>query len=174
MANQKECKDCGKLKDTTQFSKCSSTKSGLQPKCKDCNKKDNLKFRNEINPTHHQKWQTKNWDKFVNYVKQYRKADKLPVIYGIINPEGMVYIGMTEMYLSVRLNEHRRHYRRALLGKRERLGLLHDSFDKYGINNHEFKVIKECPGLTREQLKELESAFITLNKSQNISLNKRN
>jgi hypothetical protein len=81
---------------------------------------------------------------------------------------------MTEMYLTVRLNEHRRHYRRAKIGKRERLGLLHDSFDKYGIDNHEFKVVKECPGLTREQLKQLESAIITLNKSQNISLNKRN
>ena len=174
MANQKECKDCGKLKDTTQFSKCSSTKSGLQPKCKDCNKKDNLKFRTEINPTHHQKWQHSNWDKFIDYVKKYRKADKTPIIYSIKNPDGFQYIGMSMMNFSVRLLEHRAHYRRALLGKRDRLGLLHDSFDKYGINNHEFKVIKECPGLTRDQLKQLESALITLNKSQNISLNSRN
>jgi predicted GIY-YIG superfamily endonuclease len=174
MANQKQCQKCHKLKDTTQYSKCKSNKDGLQYKCKECNKVDNLKFRTEINPTHHQKWQDKNWDKFVDYVKKYRKADKVGLIYGITNPEGMVYIGMTQMYLRVRLNEHRRHYRRASEGKRDRLGLLHDSFDKYGIDNHEFKVVKECPGLTREQLKQLESAIITLNKSQNISLNKRN
>jgi uncharacterized FlaG/YvyC family protein len=36
---------------------------------------------------------------------------------------------------------------------------------------HEFKVIKECPGLTRKQLLQMERSFITLNKFQNISLN---
>jgi hypothetical protein len=57
------------------------------------------------------------------------------------------------------------------MGKRNRLNLLHDSFDKYGIDNHEFKVVKECTGLTRKQLQELEKAYITLDKFQNISLN---
>jgi hypothetical protein len=170
----KTCQKCQQIKDTTQFSKCKSNKDGLQYCCKSCNKETNLKFRSEINPTHHQKWQEKNWDTFVEYVKKYRKADKIGLIYGITNPEGMVYIGMTKMYLRVRLNEHRRHYRRASEGKRDRLGLLHDSFDKYGIDNHEFKVIKECPGLTRKQLQQLESAYITLNKAQKISLNKKN
>ena len=167
----KECNRCLKLKERTQFSKCKINKDGLQYQCKQCNKETNLKFRTEINPQHHQQWQDKNWDTFVDYIKKYRKADKTPVIYGITNPEGMVYIGMTEMYLKVRFNEHRRHYRRALEGKRDRLGKLHDSFDKYGIDNHEFKVVKECPGLTREQLREVESAYISLNKFQNISLN---
>jgi hypothetical protein len=170
----KTCQKCHEVKDTNQFSKCSSNKDGLQYKCKDCNKLDNLKFRTVINPTHHKKWQDKNWDKFIDYIKKYRKADKVGLIYGITNPEGMVYVGMTMMHFLVRLNEHRRHYRRASIGKRDRLGLLHDSFDKYGIDSHDFKVLKECPGLTRKQLQELESAFITLNKSQNISLNKRN
>jgi hypothetical protein len=174
MANQKQCNRCHEVKDTTQFSKCKSNKGGLQYQCKQCNKETNLKFRSEINPTHHQKWQWDNVDKYNEYIRKYRKADKLPIIYGITNPEGMVYIGMTEMHLIVRLNEHRRHYRSALLGKRKPLGLLHHSFEKYGIENHEFKVVKECPGLTRDQLKEVESAFITLNKFQNISLNKRN
>jgi len=174
MANQKQCNRCHKSKDTNQFSKCKSNKGGLQYQCKECNKETNLKFRTEINPTHHQKWQEKNWDTFVEYVKKYRKADKTPIIYSIKNPDGFQYIGMSMMHFIVRLNEHRRHYRRASDGKRDRLGLLHDSFDKFGIDAHEFKVIKECPGLTREQLKQLESALITLNKSQNISLNKRN
>jgi hypothetical protein len=170
----KQCNRCHQSKDTSQFSKCKSNKDGLQYKCKQCDKETNLKFRTEINPTHHQNWQDKNWDKFVGYIKSYRKADKMPIVYGITNPEGMVYIGMTEMYLTVRVNEHKRHYRRASEGKRDRLGLLHDSFDTFGIENHEFKVVKECPGLSRKQLKEVESAFITLNKFQNISLNKRN
>lgn len=171
MANQKQCNGCGKIKDTTLFSKCSSTKDKLQPRCKECNKKDNLKFRTEINPNHHQKWQDNNWDKFVGYMKTYRKANKTPIIYSITNPEGKQYIGMSEMYHTVRFLEHRQHYKRALKGKRNRLSGLHDSFDKFGIENHEFKVVKECTGLNRKQLAELENAYITLNKFQNISLN---
>ena len=67
--------------------------------------------------------------------------------------------------------EHKKHYRQATEGKRNRLTLLHDSFDKYGIEAHEFKVVKECYGLTRKQLLQTERSFITLNKFQNISLN---
>jgi hypothetical protein len=171
MSNHKQCADCGKTKDTTKFSKCSKTKDKLQPKCKSCNKKDNLKFRTEINPNHHQKWQDNNWDKFTGYMKKYRKADKVPTIYSFTNPIGQIYIGATEMYPSVRLLEHRQHYKRALKGKRERLGLLHNSFDKFGFENHQFKIVKECTGLTRQQLLELENAYITLNKFQKISLN---
>jgi hypothetical protein len=174
MANQKQCQKCQKVKDTTQYSKCKSNKDGLQYKCKECNKIDNLKFRTEINPTHHKKWQNNNWDTFMGYIKKYRKADKTPIIYSIKSPAGLQYIGMTMMNFSVRLLEHRSHYKRALKGKRDRLPGLHDSFDKYGIENHEFKVIKECTGLNRKQLKEVEKAFITLDKFQNISLNDRN
>lgn len=168
---QKKCKLCGETKDTTQFSKCRSTKDKLQPRCKECNKKDNLKFRTEINPTHHQKWQTNNWNMFVEYMRKYRKADKVPLIYSFTNPDGMIYIGATEAYPSIRFLEHKSHYRRAKMGKRRRLQLLHDSFDKYGMDKHQFKIVKECPGLTRKQLLELEKAYITLNKFQNISLN---
>jgi predicted GIY-YIG superfamily endonuclease len=173
MANQKQCKLCGETKDTTQFSKCSSTKDKLQPRCKECNKKDNHKFRTEINPTHHKNWQNKHWNTFIGYMRKYRKADKTGIIYSIKNPDGFEYIGMSMMNFSVRLLEHRSHYKRASKGKRDRLELLHDSFDKYGVDKHEFKVVKECPGLSREQLKELEKAYITLNKFQNISLNSR-
>lgn len=173
MANQKECRSCGKLKDTTLFSKCKSNKDGLQYNCKDCNKEANLKFRTQINPSHHQQWQWNNLDKLSEYLKKYRKADKEGIIYAITNPDGLQYIGMTMTNFAVRLLEHRSHYNRMLKGKRERLGILHDSFDKYGIENHDFKIIKQCPGLTRKQLREVESAYITLNKFQNISLNIR-
>ncbi len=174
MASLKECNKCHQVKDTKEFSKCKVNKDGLQYKCKQCDKETNLKFRTQINPTHHKKWQSDNWDTFVEYVRKYRKADKDGIIYAITNPEGLQYIGMTMMNFSVRQLEHRSHYKRVLKGKRKRLGLLHDSFDKYGMENHQFKVVKECPGLTRDQLKELEKAYITLNKFQNISLNTRN
>jgi predicted GIY-YIG superfamily endonuclease len=171
MTSMKECRHCGKLKDTTQFSKCSSTKDKLQPKCKECNKNDNHKFRTQINPTHHKKWQDTNWDRFMEYLRKYRKADKTGIIYSITNPNGETYIGMSEMYFKCRIVEHKKHYKQFKQGKRESLPLLHESFDKYGMENHEFKVVKECIGLTRAQLKQLEDAYIIINKSQNISLN---
>ena len=170
----KECKQCGKSKDTTQFSKCSSTKSGLQRKCKSCNKKDNQKFRTEINPQHHAKWQTINWDKFVGYLKKYRKADKTGIIYAITNPDGFSYIGMSEMYFKVRVIEHKKHYRQFKQGKRDSLPGLHDSFDKYGVDNHNFKTIFESEGIDRQQLKYIESSFIEAVKQTGRSLNIRN
>jgi hypothetical protein len=170
----KECKQCGKSKDTTQFSKCSSTKSGLQRKCKSCNKKDNQKFRTEINPQHHAKWQTINWDKFVGYLKKYRKADKTGIIYAITNPDGFSYIGMSEMYFKVRVIEHKKHYRQFKQGKRDSLPGLHDSFDKYGVDNHNFKTIFESEGIDRQQLKYIESSFIEAVKQTGKSLNIRN
>lgn len=168
----KQCNKCGEVKDTTKFSKCSRKKDGLQPRCKECNKKDNLKFRTEINPKHHKVWQKTHMTELSGYIKKYRKADKTPIIYSITNPEGKQYIGQTMMNFTVRIIEHRAHYKRASQNKRERLDLLHDSFDKYGMDNHQFKIMKELPNFTRKQLHEVEKAYIVLNKLQNISLNK--
>jgi hypothetical protein len=170
----KKCQRCHKVKDRIEFSKCKVNKDGLQYQCKKCNSETNLKFRSEINPEHHKIWQDNNWDTFTEYMRKYRKSDKGGRIYAIVNPVGQQYIGCTEAYSKVRFLEHKKHYRQATMGKRNRLNLLHDSFDKYGIENHEFKVIKECPGLSRQQLQQLESAFITLDKVQNISLNIKN
>jgi hypothetical protein len=170
----KECKQCGKSKETTQFSKCSSTKSGLQPKCKSCNKKDNQKFRTEINPEHHAKWQIANWDKFMAYLKKYRKADKTGIIYAITNPQGQTYIGMSEMYFKVRVLEHKKHYKQYKEGKRQSLPALHDSFDKYGIDNHKFKTIFESADIDRKQLEYIERSFIHAVKQTGKSLNIRN
>ena len=69
MTSMKQCKQCGEVKEATQFSKSSSSKDKLQPKCKNCNSKDNHKFRTEINPQHHAKWQTSNWDKLMGYLR---------------------------------------------------------------------------------------------------------
>ena len=169
---QKQCNGCGQVKDTTQFSKLTKSKDGFQPRCKSCNKKDNLKFRTEINPQHHRIWQQTHMTELSGYIKKYRKADKTPIIYSITNPEGKQYIGQTMMNFTVRILEHRAHYRRASQNKRERLTFLHDSFDKYGMDNHQFKIMKELPNFTRKQLHEVERAYITLNKLQKISLNK--
>lgn len=174
MTTMKECKECGKVKDTTQFSKKTKSKDGLQDKCKQCNKKDNHKFRTELDPEYQTKWYSKYMGEWTEYMSKYRKSDKLPIIYAIVAPDGKEYIGQTMMYLGVRRSEHIRHYKRALKGKRDRLPLLHDSFDLHGLENHQFKVVKELPNFTRKQLREVEIQFIASNKIQKISLNTRN
>lgn len=170
----KECNKCHKVKDTNQFSKCKSNKDGLQYTCKSCNKVSNKKFRLEIDPEYQSKWYSKFSAYWCDYMSRYNKADKLPIIYAIVAPDGKQYIGQTMMHLGVRRTEHIRHYKRALRGLRDRLPLLHDSFDLHGIENHKFKVVKELPNVTRKQLREIESAFITINKAQKISLNTKN
>lgn len=164
---------CQKVKDTTKFSKCKSNKDGLQYTCKSCNKVSNLKFRTEINPQHHKIWQDKNWDKFVEYIRKYRKADKAGIIYAITNPIGETYIGMSETFDKVRFLEHKKHYRQYKQGKRKSLPLLHNSFDMHGIKNHKFKTLIELEGIDRKQLEYIESSFIQAVKQTGKSLNIR-
>ena len=168
-----QCTQCGKIKETTQFSKCSSAKSGFQPKCKICNKEDNLKFRTQINPQHHAEWQRTNPDRLTELVTKYRKADKGGIIYSIRNPDGETYIGMTEAYLPVRWLEHRQHYKRAKKGKKQPLPKLHNSFDKYGLENHTFEIVISLPGYDRRQLAFVETSFIESFQQIGKSLNVR-
>lgn len=169
----KKCSKCSVVKETTQFSKCSSAKDSLQPNCKICNKKDNLKFRTQINPSHHAEWQRNNTDALYTILRRHRKADKSPLIYSIKNPDNEVYIGMTEAFLSVRKGEHKLHYRRAKQGKIPGLPLLHASFDKWGVNNHTFEIVVELEGYSRKQLGFVETSFIQSFKEIGKSLNVR-
>jgi hypothetical protein len=169
----KRCTKCGKQKETTQFSKSAARKDGLQDNCKACNKVDNLKFRNEINPEHHANWQRKNPKRLTELVQKYRKADKGGKIYSIKNPIGEVYIGMTEALLPVRKLEHVQHYKRGKKGKRTVLPLLHASFDKYGIENHKFEIVVDFGDCDRKQLAFVETSFIIAFKELGKSLNIR-
>ena len=169
----KECKKCGEVKDYSLFSKCKARKDGLQDYCKACNKIDNLKFRTEINPQHHSKWQKENWNRFVEYYANWRRGDKSGKIYGIINPEGQTYVGMTQTPLSVRMIEHRVKFRRMKEGKDKKtsIPLLHDSFERYGIENHKVKVLFEEEDIDRKDLKMMETTFIKAFKQKGKSLN---
>jgi hypothetical protein len=164
-----QCKQCGHSKDQSQFSKSSSAKNGLQPKCKSCNAKDNLKFRTELNPIHHSDWQKNNVKRVRELISRYRKADKSGKIYSIQNPIGETYVGITMTSISVRLGEHRKAYRK----DNGRIPLLHKSFDKYGYENHIIKVLVEFEDIDREQLQFIETTFIKVFKQINKSLNIR-
>lgn len=169
----KQCVKCREVKDESNFSKCSARKDGLQWNCKSCNKEDNQKFRTQINPQHHADWQRSNPDRLNELVSKYRKADKGGIIYSIRNPNGDTYIGMTEAHLSVRWLEHRQHYKRAKKGKMFSLPKLHESFSKYGLDNHTFETVVELPGYDRKQLAFVETTFIESFQEIGKSLNVR-
>lgn len=169
----KECKKCGKVKDYSQFSKSSMKKDKLQDRCKSCNKVDNHKFRTEINPEHHAKWQKEHPKRVVELVAKYRKGDKAGIVYALINPKGDVYVGQTKTYLQVRIIEHKVKYRRFLEGKVSNIHpLLFQSFEKYGFENHKVKVLFEDKGIDRKALKQIETTFIQAYKQKGNSLNK--
>lgn len=156
----KHCYGCSITKPTTEFSKSKSMKDGLQPKCKDCNKIDNHKFRTTLNPKHHTKWQRDNAKRVCEIVRKHRAADKSGKVYYIVNPDGEYYIGMTKTHLRIRWGEHKIHYRASKENKRNRLPGLHDSFDKWGIENHRMETIVEFEGISRKDLRQHEKAFI--------------
>lgn len=59
------------------------------------------------------------------------------IIYKIENPNGDLYIGSTSNRLGARIAEHKYNI------KRNRKGLLYDSFAKFGFENHTFEKILE-------------------------------
>lgn len=168
----KQCLKCSEVKDYSQFSKCKARKDGLQDRCKQCNKVDNLRFRKEINPEHHAKWQKENIKKVSQLVRKYRKADKTGVVYALINSEGEVYVGETKTHLKVRLMEHRVKYKRFLEGKlKKEHPLLFESFEKYGIDNHRLEILFEDKDISKKDLKLIEKSFIKAFKENGNSLN---
>jgi len=174
MALTKQCTCCFKTKPLEQFSKNSRAKDGKQFHCKECNKKENLKFRTEINPNHHAVWQSNNRDKAAVHVSKYRKGDKPGLIYYIQNPNGEYYIGMTKTYLNVRLIEHKVKWKRNREGKSNLLcPLLFDSFDKWGFENHKTGIIIKDEKANRKQLRKWESETIKFFMNKGISLNKQ-
>lgn len=172
MANMKECKKCGKVKDYSQFSKKTKSKDGLQDRCKACNKVDNDYFRFELNPEHHAEWQRKNPQRLVEIVAKHRRADKAGVVYALIAPDGYVYVGETKTHLNVRIMEHRVKYRRFLEGKVTSLHpLLFESFNKYGFENHKLEILYKNETISKKELKEIEKKYIQQYKQIGKSLN---
>lgn len=170
----KRCRKCDELKDEAQFSKCAARNDGLQYNCKSCNKKDNLKFRTEINPNHHSEWQKNNPDRLNILVRRYCRADKASIVYSIKNPAGEYYIGSTKKYLNARKTMHIAHYKEWLKGKKHTLPLLHKSFNQHGVENHIFEIVVDLGDYDRKQLEFVESSFIKSFKEIGKSLNIRN
>ena len=174
MANTKQCNDCCKTLPITEFSKRKASPDGLQLKCKSCNKKDNKKFRYEINPQHHAEWQRNNRERANELVTAYRKGDKAGVIYYIVNPNGEYYVGMTKTPFSVRMLEHKIKYRRWKEGKGTYLiPNLYQSLNKWGWEGHRTGIIIKDETVDRKELKKWEKECILFFKGIGKSLNEK-
>ena len=179
--NPHTCNECGKTKPSTEFSKCTRCKSGLQPKCKDCNKKDNAEFRKLKSEywsyedgyfSDKEKWK---------YITLYTVADKTVKIYMISFPDGSKYIGSTKAHLSVRLNNHIQDFKRIKRGKKGRLiPLLHEKLSEFDtmeevvehIKNNT-SIIEECVGSKTKQYT-LEATWIKRLKKRGETLLNKN
>ena len=170
----KVCSKCSESKEPNQFYKKTASKDGLQNQCKPCCKETNETFR-LLNPRYQSQWYDNNFTKWTNYIKSYSAADKIPTIYAIVAPDGFVYVGKTKTYPNIRKTRHGNSYNLYKRGQRNRhIPLLHDSFDKHGIDNHQFKVLAQFEGATDKELSHFETTFIKAFKLTNKSLNIRN
>jgi spore coat protein CotH len=148
MAKTKKCSLCGELKPTTQFYICKSNKDGYQYRCKSCS---------DLNS------------------KKVLKGDKSGIIYKIDNPIGQTYIGKTKRTPQSRWSDHKSKYKHQKLhALTHTFPLLHDSFDKFGVENHTFNVLLDLGDASKQELRDTETKMIQLIKKTGKSLNKYN
>lgn len=86
------------------------------------------------------------------------------LIYGIIYKatlkfDGRVYIGQTVKHLAKRITEHKH------AGKNPKYDYFHSAIKKYGIENFDWEIIKEC--FSKQELDLEEDKFIELYNSRN-------
>jgi hypothetical protein len=162
---KKQCTKCGIVKPYEQFSKLTKAKDGHQWHCKQCNNKDNQRFRDEIDPTYMTRWFSKNKQQWNTYLNDYSKAGNTNTIYSITAPNMDVYIGFTQRKKRFRLAEHKKFYK----SRAQYIPLLYNSFDKWGIDNHKIEILKEWDG-TKEEGMAIESKLIQFYKSINKTL----
>ena len=165
----KQCNQCGKTKPLTEFHKKTKSNDGRQGKCKSCVKIVNENFREE-KPQYQTQWVKAHKKEYLEYQRDYKRADKSSLIYKIVSPDGMVYIGSTQTYLFLRLLYHKRDFRR----NHGNLPGLHASFDKWGYDAHRFELLIDLGDLPRKELNEIESNIIEAYKQKGLSLNVRN
>lgn len=173
MTQTKQCYGCSITKPTTDFSKSKKSKDSLQPKCKECNKLDNQKFRAVINPKYQLAWQRTNKVKWTKYIGDWNKVnsnadDSRSKIYYIVNPNQEIYVGHTQTVFSARKSAHKKQYKRS----KGALPYLHKSFEKYGYDNHKW-ITLDMSGMDKKTLEIIEYAMANEFTKLGISLNKR-
>jgi hypothetical protein len=100
--------------------------------------------------------------------KEYKKGNKDGIIYTITNPIGQVYVGTSNMLPNIRWSYHKTDFK----FKKGNIPLLHQSFDKWGVDTHLFTVIKNYGDINKKELLEIEGNMIKHLNSNGKSLNK--
>lgn len=162
----KQCTKCKNTKPYEQFSKLKRAKDGYQYHCKECNNRDNYRFRHEIDPGYMQRWFNEHRQEWNEYIKEYSNVEDINTIYSITSPNGDVYIGHTMRKKRFRIAEHSKFYR----SRAHNIPLLYESFDRWGIDNHKVEILKQWEG-TKEEGLTMESKLIQFYQSIGKSLN---
>lgn len=177
---RKVCNVCGKSFEATTefFHRNKSSKDGLLQHCKGCQNKKTTEYRLGKGKDYWYDdngggWFRKNKKKWLEYVKENYSAHFNCKIYAIVNPEGQVYIGMTQHpILSRRISNHKNDYNQFHRGhKKSRLPGLWASVDKWGWCNHTAILIEQMDTNDREKGHERESEYIQQYMQKGISLN---
>lgn len=187
MANlKKQCNECGKSFEATTefFHRNKAHKDGLLTRCKSCQNKKTAEYRIGDGKNY---WFDENgkdgWFRIPNnrikwqeYLKENFTARFNCKIYGIVNPEGMVYIGHTR-YPSIgwRMSRHRNDYNSWKIdnSRRNAIPYLYDSFNKWGLDKHTTILIEELPTDDKSVGLKRESEYIEQYMNKGISLNKK-
>jgi len=174
------CLKCKKTKAASEFYKCSSRKTGKQPNCKQCNKEEGMYFRHVLRQEYY--WSEngsgyfeKDYEKTLEYYRDYVRADKVPFVYSIETPSG-IYIGCSRSKFVVRKGRHKIDYMRFVRGQKANvIPLLHQAFKKEGDDwlkcLDTMKVLEEFPiSFTQSQLLTQERGYIKKYEAQGIPI----
>ena len=136
--------------------------------CKPCQLKKVTKY-NQSNKQYWKQYRIDNADYIRDYYQEYYDTDQPIKIYGIQNPNGEVYVGMTQMRdWNIRISQHKTSYKL----ERGSYPKLHESLDRYGWDNHSVVLIEEMDtkdrsrGLSRETM--WIEHYIKMSKSLNL------
>lgn len=137
MENDKMCGKCRKVKPIEMFHKCSTTRDGVQTKCKECVSNLNKLFR-EKNPKYYwgseDSYFVQRYEETRKYTDEYSKGNKENTVYTIETPDG-IYVGSTKRLFHIKLAFHRNNLLMAFENRRNKSDIkcLNDVLVKYPI-----------------------------------------
>ena len=169
----KYCYKCDTEKETTEFSKSSIAKDGLQQECKACNKISNARFR-KTKPEYQKNYWTTEHGKKTRYKasQKFYHSDGGGIYYikNLIN--GNIYIGQTSQFIRREI-EWRAYLNNPHLRPRYINEFFRAELDQYGIKNFEWKRLESMPNATQKELRKRERFYISMFRKVGILYNKQ-
>jgi hypothetical protein len=152
------CSHCGETKplDREHFHKNKGRTCGFMAHCKPCQMKKVTPY-NQSNTSYWKRYRVQNKQYIRDYYQEYYDTDQPIKIYGIQNPLGEVYVGMSQMRdWMIRISQHKSSYRT----KPGSYPKLHESIDTHGWDTHQFILIEEMGTKDRSRGMSRESMWI--------------